>query len=100
MGEKYSKVLSIAEKRNPELLRDFLHPDFMYVSEFGLLMVEEFIADIRKSIETGWTLVKPKCLYENEISLVWEHVSDGVLVTHVQLWKDGKLWREMVNRNV
>ena len=100
MGDKYSKVVSIAEKKKPELLRDFLHSDFIYVSEFGLLTVEEFIEDIKRSIEAGWTLVEPRCLYENETSLVWEHVSNDVLVTHVQLWKDGKLWREMVNRNV
>ena len=100
MGDKYWKVVSIAEEKNPELLRDFLHSDFIYVSEFGLLTAEEFIDDIKKSIEAGWKLVEPKCLYENETSLVWEHVSNGDLVTHVQLWKDGKLWREMVNRNV
>ena len=100
MGDKYRKVVSIAEEKNPELLRDFLHSDFMYVSEFGLLTAKEFIEDIKKSIEAGWKLVEPKCLYENETSLVWEHVSNGDLVTHVQLWKDGKLWREMVNRNV
>ena len=100
MGDKYRKVVSIAEEKNPELLRDFLHSDFIYVSEFGLLTAEEFIEGIKKSIETGWKLVEPKCLYENETSLVWEHFSNGDLVTHVQLWKDGKLWREMVNRNI
>ena len=46
------------------------------------------------------TVLIEKCLFENESSLVWQHMSDDLVVTHVQLWKDEKLWREMVNRNV
>ena len=46
------------------------------------------------------TVLIEKCLFENESSLVWQHMSDNLVVAHVQLWKDEKLWREMVNRNV
>lgn len=100
MGEKYLKVVSVAEKRDVGIFKSFLHQDFMYVSEFGLLNSDEFVKDIRDSIASGWTLLEPKCLFENESSLVWQHMTDDLVVTHVQLWKDDKLWREMVNRNV
>ena len=50
MGEKYLKVVSVAEKGDAGTLKSFLHQDFMYVSEFGLLHSDEFVKDIRDSI--------------------------------------------------
>ena len=55
MDEKYLKVVSVAEKGDVGIHKSFLHKDFMYVSEFGLLNSDELVKDIRDSIASGWT---------------------------------------------
>ena len=49
-------------------------------------------------------LLDVKCLFEDEISLVWRDLfnADGVRyrTTTYETFKDGKLWRSMMNKEI
>ena len=81
-----------------------LHDDFMLIREEALVPKEDFLVYIEANRKDILTVLDVKCLYEDEISLVWRDLfdADGVRyrTTTYETFKDGKLWRSMMNKEI
>ena len=103
--EKYIKVLRLLEERNWEEMKEWLHEDFMYIREEGLVSREEYIEYAREDLEGAKKLIflDFKCVVENEDSLVWQDLFDDQrgkrwITTTYEAYKDKKVWRAMLNK--
>ena len=84
-------------------LNDYIHTDYMLVRETELVVADDMKKYMVQTIEEGWVAQELKFLFENEESLafnvLWtEPQSEKTYVTtNLQLWKDGKCWREIIS---
>ena len=104
---KFNFVEDTMKKFNAGQPIDFknrLHDDFMLIREEALVSKEDFIVYIEANQKDILTVLDVKCLYEDEISLVWRDLfdADGVRyrTTTYETFKDGKLWRSMMNKEI
>ena len=78
----------------------------MRIREEGLITRDEYLSYVRNEMEGEKAIIvlELKCLFENEDSLVWQVLIDvpesrnRVLSTVYDAYKDGKLWRSMLNK--
>ena len=84
-------------------LNDYIHVDYMLVRETELVVADDMKKYMVQTIEEGWVVQELRFLFENEESLafniLWtEPQSEKTYVTtNLQLWKDGKCWREIIS---
>jgi len=100
--EKYKKVLRLLEERNWEEMKEWLHEDFMYIKETALSDRLEHVETLEKQFTEKAAINEPKLLYEDEDMMAFKHLvvqKNGKKhrVTQIQLYKDGKVWREISN---
>ena len=100
--EKYRKVLRLLEERNWEEMKEWLHEDFMYIKETALSDRLEHVETLEKQFTEKGAINEPKLLYEDEDMMAFKHLvvqKNGKKhrVTQIQLYKDGKVWREISN---
>lgn len=80
-----------------------VHSDFMFVTDYGLGNLDEWIMHLKTEFNSGtFQFVDPELLIENEEILVWrsKELTNGIkmLCTSSSLIKDKKIWRTMVNK--
>ena len=104
---KFNFVEDTMKKFNSGQPIDFkhrLHDDFMLIREEALVSKEDFLVYIEANRKDILRVLDVKCLYEDEISLVWRDLfdADGVRyrTTTYETFKDGKLWRSMMNKEI
>ena len=104
---KFNFVEDTMKKFNagqPIDLNKRLHDDFMLTREEALVSNEDFLVYIEANRKDILRVLDVKCLYEDEISLVWRDLfdADGVRyrTTTYETFKDGKLWRSMMNKEI
>ena len=100
--DKYDYVTKTMQIMDFEHNTKHAHEDYMYVQEDRLVTRQEAFDDLKEYFEDGNKILSSKLLFEDEDLLAWKEVvrgSDGkkYRVTNVQIWRDGKAWREMVS---
>lgn len=80
-----------------------VHSDFMFVTDYGLGNIDEWIMHLKTEFNSGtFQFVDPELLIENEEIFVWrsKEIANGIkmLCTSSSLIKDKKIWRTMVNK--
>ena len=103
---KFQEVQDFMEYRNYQKIEQNLHSDFLRIREEGLITRDEYLSYVRNEMEGEKAIIvlELKCLFENEDSLVWQVLIDvpesrnRVLSTVYDAYKDGKLWRSMLNK--
>ena len=84
-------------------LNDYIHTDYMLVRETELVVADDMKKYMVQTIEEGWVAQELKFLFENEESLafnvLWTEPQSekNYVTTNLQLWKDGKCWREIIS---
>ena len=100
--EKYNKVIRLLEERNWKEMQEWLHEDFMYLKETSLSDRREHIEKLKKQFTSKNAINEPELLYEDQDMMAFRHfvVQDNGIrhrVTQIQLYKSGKVWRELSN---
>ena len=100
--EKYNKVIRLLEERNWQEMQEWLHEDFMYLKETSLSDRREHIEKLKKQFTSKNAINEPELLYEDQDMMAFRHfvVQDNGKrhrVTQIQLYKSGKVWRELSN---
>ena len=100
--EKYIKVLRLLEERNWEEMKEWLHEDFMYIKETALSDRLEHVETLKKQFTEKTAINEPELLHEDEDMVAFKHLviqknGKKYRVTQIQLYKDGKVWREISN---
>ena len=104
---KFNFVEDTMKKFNARQPIDFntrFHDDLVLIREEALVSKEDFLVYIEANRKDILKVLDVKCLYEDEISLVWRDLfdADGVRyrTTTYETFKDGKLWRSMMNKEI
>ena len=76
--------------------------EYLYLRETTLISKDEMVSFIKKRFEDGLTFEKLELIIENKDLLAWrdvliEHGGKKWETTNVQLWKDNKVWRDVVS---
>ena len=100
--EKYRKVLRLVEQRNWQEMEEWLHEDFMYIKETALRDREEHVKNLEKEFASKQAINQNELLHEDDDMMAFKHIvtqknGKKFRVTQIQLYKDGKVWREMSN---
>ena len=99
---KVHKVLRLLEERNWEEMKEWLHEDFMYIKETALSDRLEHVETLEKQFTEKAAINEPEILHEDEDMMAFKHLviqknGKKYRVTQIQLYKDGKVWREISN---
>ena len=99
---KWIIVTDLIKNKNFEGLRDILHDEYLYLRETTLISKSEMVDFIKKRFEDGLTFEKLELIIEDKDLLAWrdillEHGGKRWETTNVQLWKDNKVWRDIVS---
>lgn len=104
---KFDFVEDTMKKFNARQPIDFntrFHDDLVLIREEALVSKKDFLVYIEANRKDILKVLDVKCLYEDEISLVWRDLfdADGVRnrTTTYKTLKDGKLWRSMMNKEI
>ena len=87
---------------DPSGTPEWLHEDFMYLKETSLSDRREHIEKLKKQFTSKNAINEPELLYEDQDMMAFRHfvVQDNGTrhrVTQIQLYKSGKVWRELSN---
>ena len=99
---KWNTIKSLIENKDFEGLQDILHDEYLYLRETTLISKDEMVSFIKKRFEDGLTFEKLELIIENKDLLAWrdvliEYGGKKWETTNVQLWKDNKVWRDVVS---
>ena len=82
-----------------EFLNDFLHNDFMLIENFTMTVKEDALKMFQDLIDSNFKPSDGSIIAEtdNLLAVEYIHEQNGEKIRHtmVQLWKDGKAWREI-----
>ena len=82
-----------------EFLNDLLHDDFMLIEEFNMTVKEDALKMFQDLIDSNFNPNDGFIIAEtdNLVAVEYIHEQNGekIRYTMVQLWKDGKAWREI-----
>ena len=100
--KKFDRVLRLMKERNWKEMKGWLHEDFMYLRETALSNREEHVENLKKQFTEKAAINEPELLYEDEDMMAFRHLvvqenGKNHRVTQIQLYKDGKVWREISN---
>ena len=89
------------EKGEIPNLDEIFHTDYLYLKDNTLVNRVEHIGFMRKKFTRKISVINPEFLYEDKDMMTYSynirvHRKD-YRVVQVQMWKDGKIWREMSN---
>ena len=99
---KWHTIKSLIENKDFEGLQGILHDEYLYLRETTLISKTEMVDFIKKRFEDGLTFEKLELIIEDKDLLAWrdillEHSGKKWETTNVQLWKDNKVWRDIVS---
>ena len=99
---KWNTIKSLIENKDFEGLQGILHDEYLYLRETTLISKSEMVDFIKKRFEDGLTFEKLELIIEDKDLLAWrdillEHGGKRWETTNVQLWKDKKVWRDIVS---
>ena len=99
---KWNTIKSLIENKDFELLQGILHDEYLYLRETTLISKSEMVDFIKKRFEDGLTFEKLELIIEDKDLLalrdiLLEHEGKRWETTNVQLWKDKKVWRDIVS---
>ena len=104
MKEKFDLLIQInnsIEKGEIPNLDDIFHEDFLYLKDNTLVNRDEHVEFMKKEFTRNITVVSPSFLYEDKDIMTYSYNikvrGKDYRVVQVQMWKDGKIWREMSN---
>ncbi len=74
----------------------------MYIKETVLMDREEHVKILEKEFASKQAINQNELLYEDEDMMAFKHIvtqknGNKFRITQIQLYKDGKVWREMSN---
>ena len=99
IAEKYLSVFSNWDK---EVFRNIHHEDFMFIRETELLTLDEQVDTMDRLVrENGYHkffLQNAELIHENNYISEGRWREGNEIVTSVTLIKNGKAWRQIVNR--
>ena len=83
-------------------MKDWLHEDSMYIKETALSDRLEHVEILKKQFIEKVAINEPELLYEDEDMMAFKHLviqknEKKHRVTQIQLYKDGKVRREISN---
>tara|TARA_S200000501_G_scaffold149099_1_gene140598 strand:- start:227 stop:553 length:327 start_codon:yes stop_codon:yes gene_type:complete len=99
---KWELLLKFFKTKDYKKCEELLHEDFLYLRETTLVNKEEFIEYIKKRFDQGLVIEDLKLICEDKDVLAWrDTVSEekGKIfeTTNIQIWKDDKIWRDIVS---
>ena len=99
---KWNAITGLIKDKDFEGLRNILHDEYLYLRETTLISKDEMVDFIKKRFEDGLTFEKLELIIEDKDLLAWrdiliEHGGKRWETTNVQLWKDNKVWRDIVS---
>ena len=99
---KWNTIKSLIENKDFEGLQDILHDEYLYLRETTLISKDEMVEFIKKRFEDGLTFESLELIIEDKDLLGWrdillEHGGTRWETTKVQIWKDKKVWRDIVS---
>ena len=99
---KWNTIKSLIENKDFEGLQSILHDEYLYLRETTLISKTEMVDFIKKRFEDGLTFEKLELIIEDKDLLAWrdillEYEGKKWETTNVQLWKDNKVWRDIVS---
>ena len=104
MREKFDLLIQInnsIEKGEIPNLDDIFHEDFLYLKDNTLVNRDEHVEFMKKEFTRKITVVNPSLLYEDKDIMTYSYNikvhGKNYQVVQVQMWKDGKIWREISN---
>ena len=104
MREKFELLIQIntsIEKGEIPNLDDIFHADYLYLKDNTLVNRDEHVEFMRKEFTRKITVINPQFLYEDKDIMTYSYNikvrENSYRVIQVQMWKDGKIWREMSN---
>ena len=104
MREKFELLIQInssIEKGEIPNLDDIFHADYLYLKDNTLVNRDEHVEFMRKEFTRKITVINPQFLYEDKDMMTYSYNikvrEKSYRVIQVQMWKDGKIWREMSN---
>ena len=99
MSEKYLSVFANWDK---EVFRNLHHEDFMFIRETELLTLDEQVDTIDRLVKESdyhkFFLKNAELIHENNYISEGRWREGDEIVTSVTLIKNGKAWRQIVNR--
>ena len=101
MGEKFEKLKSDLEKRDISSVEDTFHQDYLYLKDNTMVNREEHVEFMKTEFGKKISVINPEFLYEDKDMITYSYNikvrGKNYRVVQVQMWKDGKIWREMSN---
>ena len=99
---KWETITKLIKNKNFEGLENILHDEYLYLRETTLIPKDEMVEFIKKRFDKGLTFEKLELIIENKDLLAWrdvliEHGGKKWETTNVQIWKDNKVWRDIVS---
>ena len=96
---RYNAWKYFFDTRDFDCLEHILHEDFMLIEEYSMTTKLDAIKFFGELVEAGWNPSNGKVVAEskNSITVEYNFEQNGKLSQYimVQLWKDGKVWREI-----
>tara|TARA_A100000164_G_scaffold128120_1_gene113619 strand:- start:160 stop:480 length:321 start_codon:yes stop_codon:yes gene_type:complete len=101
MGEKFEKLKSDLETGDASGIEDTFHQDYLYLKDNTLVNREEHVEFMKTQFGKKISVINPEFLYEDKDMMTYSYNINvrgkNYRVVQVQMWKDGKIWREMSN---
>jgi len=101
MREKFEKFKSDLEKRDTSSVEDTFHQDYLYLKDNTLVNRDEHVEFMKTEFGKKISVINPECLYEDKDMMTYSYNikvrKKNYRVVQVQMWKEGKIWREMSN---
>ena len=99
---KWNTIKSLIQNKDFEGLQGILHDEYLYLRETTLISKTEMVDFIKKRFEDGLTFEKLELIIEDKDLLAWrdillEYGGKKWETTNEQLWKDNKVWRDIVS---
>ena len=82
-------------------LDDIFHDDYLYLKDNTLVNRDEHVEFMKTQFGKKISVINPEFLYEDKDMMTYSYNINvrgkNYRVVQVQMWKDGKIWREMSN---
>ena len=101
MGERFEKFKTNMEKRDTSSVEEIFHQDYLYLKDNTLVNRDEHVEFMKTEFGKKISVINPQLLYESDDMMAYSYNisvrGKNFRVIQVQMWKDGKIWREMSN---
>ncbi len=101
MGDKFEKLKSDLKTQDASVVENTFHQDYLYLKDNTLVNREEHVEFMKTQFGKKISVINPEFLYEDKDMMTYSYNINvrgkNYRVVQVQMWKDGKIWREMSN---